>query len=159
MRGFVQSLNVSVAAAVSLAHAVERRERERGRQGRDPEGRSSARGSVRVHPRHSSLRRFRGGAPTALSNAGATPGLAEGEVPPCRAAGSRGRGVRPRGPRSASIGARRRSIQKRERALSAADREAAREAQDGTRGTDDDRRSGADSRAGTRRDAEAAPEI
>jgi tRNA (guanosine-2'-O-)-methyltransferase len=33
MRGFVQSLNVSVAAAVSLAHAVERRERERGRHG------------------------------------------------------------------------------------------------------------------------------
>ena len=33
MRGFVQSLNVSVAAAVSLAHAVERREAERGRHG------------------------------------------------------------------------------------------------------------------------------
>jgi tRNA (guanosine-2'-O-)-methyltransferase len=33
MRGFVQSLNVSVAAAVSIAHAVERRERERGRHG------------------------------------------------------------------------------------------------------------------------------
>jgi tRNA (guanosine-2'-O-)-methyltransferase len=33
MRGFVQSLNVSVAAAVSVAHAVERRERERGRHG------------------------------------------------------------------------------------------------------------------------------
>jgi tRNA (guanosine-2'-O-)-methyltransferase len=33
MRGFVQSLNVSVAAAVSLAHAVERREVERGRHG------------------------------------------------------------------------------------------------------------------------------
>jgi tRNA (guanosine-2'-O-)-methyltransferase len=33
MRGFVQSLNVSVAAAVSLAHAVERREREVGRHG------------------------------------------------------------------------------------------------------------------------------
>ncbi len=33
MRGFVQSLNVSVAAAVSLAHALERRERERGRHG------------------------------------------------------------------------------------------------------------------------------
>ncbi len=33
MRGFVQSLNVSVAAAVSLAHAVERREEERGRHG------------------------------------------------------------------------------------------------------------------------------
>ena len=33
MRGFVQSLNVSVAAAVSLAHAVERREQERGRHG------------------------------------------------------------------------------------------------------------------------------
>jgi tRNA (guanosine-2'-O-)-methyltransferase len=33
MRGFVQSLNVSVAAAVSVSHAVERRERERGRHG------------------------------------------------------------------------------------------------------------------------------
>ncbi len=33
MRGFVQSLNVSVAVAVTLAHAVERRERERGRHG------------------------------------------------------------------------------------------------------------------------------
>ena len=33
MRGFVQSLNVSVAAAVSLAHAVGRREAERGRHG------------------------------------------------------------------------------------------------------------------------------
>lgn len=33
MRGFVQSLNVSVAAAVSLAHAVARREAERGRHG------------------------------------------------------------------------------------------------------------------------------
>jgi tRNA (guanosine-2'-O-)-methyltransferase len=33
MRGFVQSLNVSVAAAVSLAHAVERREQERGQHG------------------------------------------------------------------------------------------------------------------------------
>jgi tRNA (guanosine-2'-O-)-methyltransferase len=33
MRGFVQSLNVSVAAAVSLAKAVERREAERGRHG------------------------------------------------------------------------------------------------------------------------------
>jgi tRNA (guanosine-2'-O-)-methyltransferase len=33
MRGFVQSLNVSVAAAVSLARAVERREQERGRHG------------------------------------------------------------------------------------------------------------------------------
>jgi tRNA (guanosine-2'-O-)-methyltransferase len=33
MRGFVQSLNVSVAAAISLAHAVERREAERGRHG------------------------------------------------------------------------------------------------------------------------------
>ena len=33
MRGFVQSLNVSVAVAVSLAHAVERREPERGRHG------------------------------------------------------------------------------------------------------------------------------
>lgn len=33
MRGFSQSLNVSVAAAVSLFHAVERREAERGRHG------------------------------------------------------------------------------------------------------------------------------
>jgi tRNA (guanosine-2'-O-)-methyltransferase len=33
MRGFVQSLNVSVAVAVSLARAVERREIERGRHG------------------------------------------------------------------------------------------------------------------------------
>jgi tRNA (guanosine-2'-O-)-methyltransferase len=33
MRGFVQSLNVSVAAAVSLSRAVEQRERERGRHG------------------------------------------------------------------------------------------------------------------------------
>jgi tRNA (guanosine-2'-O-)-methyltransferase len=33
MRGFVQSLNVSVAVAVTLARAVERREHERGRHG------------------------------------------------------------------------------------------------------------------------------
>lgn len=33
MRGFVQSFNVSVAAAVALARAVERREAERGRHG------------------------------------------------------------------------------------------------------------------------------
>ncbi len=33
MRGFVQSLNVSVAAAISIATAVERREIERGRHG------------------------------------------------------------------------------------------------------------------------------
>jgi tRNA (guanosine-2'-O-)-methyltransferase len=33
MRGFVQSLNVSVAAAISIARAVERREAERGRHG------------------------------------------------------------------------------------------------------------------------------
>jgi tRNA (guanosine-2'-O-)-methyltransferase len=33
MRGFSQSLNVSVAAAISLATAVERREAERGRHG------------------------------------------------------------------------------------------------------------------------------
>jgi len=32
MRGFVQSLNVSVAAAISIAKAVERREAERGRR-------------------------------------------------------------------------------------------------------------------------------
>jgi tRNA (guanosine-2'-O-)-methyltransferase len=37
MRGFSQSLNVSVAAAVSLAQAVERREAERGRHGDLPE--------------------------------------------------------------------------------------------------------------------------
>ena len=37
MRGFSQSLNVSVAAAVSLARAVERREAERGRHGDLPE--------------------------------------------------------------------------------------------------------------------------
>jgi tRNA (guanosine-2'-O-)-methyltransferase len=33
MRGFVQSFNVSVAAAISIAKAVERREAERGRHG------------------------------------------------------------------------------------------------------------------------------
>jgi tRNA (guanosine-2'-O-)-methyltransferase len=33
MRGFSQSLNVSVAAAVSLSRAVERREAQRGRHG------------------------------------------------------------------------------------------------------------------------------
>ncbi len=33
MRGFVQSFNVSVAAAISIAKAVERREQERGRHG------------------------------------------------------------------------------------------------------------------------------
>jgi tRNA (guanosine-2'-O-)-methyltransferase len=33
MRGFVQSFNVSVAAAISIAKAVERRELERGRHG------------------------------------------------------------------------------------------------------------------------------
>jgi tRNA (guanosine-2'-O-)-methyltransferase len=33
MRGFVQSLNVSVATAVTLAHAVQRREAERGAHG------------------------------------------------------------------------------------------------------------------------------
>jgi tRNA (guanosine-2'-O-)-methyltransferase len=37
MRGFSQSLNVSVAAAVSLARAVDRREAERGRHGDLPE--------------------------------------------------------------------------------------------------------------------------
>jgi tRNA (guanosine-2'-O-)-methyltransferase len=42
MRGFVQSLNVSVAAAVSLAHAVERREAERGRHGDLEEGDAAA---------------------------------------------------------------------------------------------------------------------
>jgi tRNA (guanosine-2'-O-)-methyltransferase len=38
MRGFSQSLNVSVAAAVSLARAVDRREVQRGRHGDLPEG-------------------------------------------------------------------------------------------------------------------------
>jgi tRNA (guanosine-2'-O-)-methyltransferase len=33
MRGFSQSFNVSVAAAICLARAVERREQERGRHG------------------------------------------------------------------------------------------------------------------------------
>jgi len=42
MRGFVQSLNVSVAVAVSLARAVERREAERGRHGDLPEGEAAA---------------------------------------------------------------------------------------------------------------------
>ncbi len=42
MRGFVQSLNVSVAAAVSLAKAVERREVDRGRHGDLPEAEAAA---------------------------------------------------------------------------------------------------------------------
>ncbi|HEY6002288.1 MAG TPA: RNA methyltransferase [Anaeromyxobacter sp.] len=42
MRGFVQSLNVSVAAAISLAKAVERREVERGRHGDLPEADADA---------------------------------------------------------------------------------------------------------------------
>jgi tRNA (guanosine-2'-O-)-methyltransferase len=42
MRGFVQSLNVSVAVAVSLAKAVERREAERGRHGDLPEAEAAA---------------------------------------------------------------------------------------------------------------------
>jgi tRNA (guanosine-2'-O-)-methyltransferase len=42
MRGFSQSLNVSVAAAVSLARAVERREAERGRHGDLPEDEAGA---------------------------------------------------------------------------------------------------------------------
>jgi tRNA (guanosine-2'-O-)-methyltransferase len=42
MRGFVQSLNVSVAVAVSLAHAIERRERDRGRHGDLPEQEAAA---------------------------------------------------------------------------------------------------------------------
>jgi tRNA (guanosine-2'-O-)-methyltransferase len=42
MRGFSQSLNVSVAAAVSLARAVERREVERGRHGDLPEDEAGA---------------------------------------------------------------------------------------------------------------------
>ncbi len=42
MRGFVQSLNVSVAAAISIATAVERREQERGRHGDLPEAEAAA---------------------------------------------------------------------------------------------------------------------
>jgi tRNA (guanosine-2'-O-)-methyltransferase len=42
MRGFVQSLNVSVAAAISIAIAVERREVERGRHGDLDEGEAAA---------------------------------------------------------------------------------------------------------------------
>jgi tRNA (guanosine-2'-O-)-methyltransferase len=42
MRGFVQSLNVSVAAAITLARAVERREVERGRHGDLPEAEAAA---------------------------------------------------------------------------------------------------------------------
>jgi tRNA (guanosine-2'-O-)-methyltransferase len=42
MRGFVQSLNVSVAAAISIAKAVERREAERGRHGDLPEAEATA---------------------------------------------------------------------------------------------------------------------
>ncbi len=42
MRGFVQSLNVSVAAAISLAKAVERREAERGRHGDLSDGEAAA---------------------------------------------------------------------------------------------------------------------
>jgi tRNA (guanosine-2'-O-)-methyltransferase len=42
MRGFVQSLNVSVAAAISLHRAVERREAERGRHGDLPEADAAA---------------------------------------------------------------------------------------------------------------------
>jgi tRNA (guanosine-2'-O-)-methyltransferase len=42
MRGFVQSFNVSVAAAITLAKAVERREAERGRHGDLSEAEASA---------------------------------------------------------------------------------------------------------------------
>jgi tRNA (guanosine-2'-O-)-methyltransferase len=42
MRGFVQSLNVSVAVAVTLARAVERREVERGRHGDLPDDEAAA---------------------------------------------------------------------------------------------------------------------
>ena len=42
MRGFVQSLNVSVAVAVTLARAIERREVERGRHGDLPEDEAAA---------------------------------------------------------------------------------------------------------------------
>jgi tRNA (guanosine-2'-O-)-methyltransferase len=42
MRGFVQSFNVSVAAAISLSRAVERREAERGRHGDLEDGDAAA---------------------------------------------------------------------------------------------------------------------
>jgi tRNA (guanosine-2'-O-)-methyltransferase len=42
MRGFVQSLNVSVAAAIALAKALERREADRGRHGDLPEAEAAA---------------------------------------------------------------------------------------------------------------------
>ncbi len=42
MRGFVQSFNVSVAAAITLAKAVERREVERGRHGDLPDAEAAA---------------------------------------------------------------------------------------------------------------------
>ena len=42
MRGFVQSFNVSVAAAIALAKAVERREVERGRHGDLPDAEAAA---------------------------------------------------------------------------------------------------------------------
>ena len=42
MRGFVQSFNVSVAAAITLAKAVERREVERGRHGDLPDEEAAA---------------------------------------------------------------------------------------------------------------------
>jgi tRNA (guanosine-2'-O-)-methyltransferase len=42
MRGFVQSLNVSVAAAISIVTAIERREAERGRHGDLPEAEAAA---------------------------------------------------------------------------------------------------------------------
>ncbi len=42
MRGFSQSLNVSVAAAVSIARAIDRREALRGRHGDLPEGEAEA---------------------------------------------------------------------------------------------------------------------
>jgi tRNA (guanosine-2'-O-)-methyltransferase len=42
MRGFVQSFNVSVAAAITIAKAVERRELDRGRHGDLPEAEAEA---------------------------------------------------------------------------------------------------------------------
>ena len=52
------STAVAIDVAGQLLRERERRERERGREGRDPEGRRfPSRMSVRVHPRHSSLRR------------------------------------------------------------------------------------------------------
>ncbi len=50
MRGFSQSLNVSVAAAVSLPRAVERREAERGRHGDLARGRGGGAARAVLRP-------------------------------------------------------------------------------------------------------------